>query len=255
MRYKALKSGWPWHLPFKVKSNGAVGFSIYGFLLMSTLENFLPISYHWAKILAPPPPPPPQAHPYPGPIFLKIGVTSCSDITLTEWQAGLHSVRISLVHTRSIRTASANFQETWCVYVPQTNKQREILVKPKDKIPMEQQSGVVYQLKCDNCDKIYIGETSRSLGTRYKEHTAGRHTRTAVGEHLDNTGHKSGPKEAKIFVILDKEDHVSRRRIKDAIIIHQGRPGRNRDTGLDIPAVILQLVSHDSEGPCDTNGH
>ncbi len=87
---------------------------------------------------------------------------------------------------------------------------------------------------------------------RYKEHTAGRHPRTAVGEHLDDTGHKCSLKEAKI---LDKEDQVSRRRIKEAIRIHQGRPALNRDTGLDIPAVILQLVSYDPEGSCDTNGH
>ncbi len=26
-------------------------------------------------------------------------------------------------------------------------------------------------------------------------------------------------------------------------------------SSLDIPAVILQLVSHDPEGSCDTNGH
>ncbi len=58
-------------------------------------------------------------------------------------------------------------------YHKPTNKLREILVKPKDKIPMEQQSGVVYQLKRDNCDKMYIEEASRSLGTRYEEHTAG----------------------------------------------------------------------------------
>ncbi len=101
---------------------------------------------------------------------------------------------------------------------------------------MEQQSGVVYQLKCDNCDKIYIGETSRNLGTRYKGHTTGRHPGTAVGEHLDNTGHMCSLKEAKI---LDKEDHVSRRRIKEAIRIHHGGAELNRDTGLDIPAVIL----------------
>ncbi len=88
-------------------------------------------------------------------------------------------------------------------------------MKPKDKTPMEQQrGGGVYQLNCNNCNKMYIGETSRSLGTRYKEDTAGRHPRTAVGEHLDDTGHKCSLKEAKI---LDKEDQLSRRRIKEAI--------------------------------------
>ncbi len=45
---------------------------------------------------------------------------------------------------------------------------------------------------------------------------------------------------------------VSSRRTKKAIRIQQGRPGLNKDTGLDIPAVILQLVSKDPEGSCDT---
>ncbi len=101
--------------------------------------------------------------------------------------------------------------------------------------------------------KRTLGKRAEAWGQlRYKEHTAGRNPRTAVGEHLNNTGHKCSLKEAKI---LDNEDQVSRRRIKKAIRIHQGRPGLNRDTGLDIPAVILQLVSHDPEGSCDTNGH
>ena len=90
------------------------------------------------------------------------------------------------------------------------------------------------------------------MGQDTKEHTTGRHPRTVVGEHLDSTGHKCSLKEAKI---LDKEDHVSRRRIKEAIRIHQGRPELNSDTGLDIPAVIFELVTHVPEGSCDTNGH
>ncbi len=111
----------------------------------------------------------------------------------------------------------------------------------------------VFFVSCPQASaRMYVGETSRSLETRYKDHTAGRHPRTAVGEHLDNTGHKCSLKEAKI---LDKDYHVSRRRIKEAIRINEGRPGLNRDTDLDIPAIILQLVSHDPEGSCDTNGH
>ena len=73
-----------------------------------------------------------------------------------------------------------------------------------------------------------------------------------MGEHLDNTGHQCSLKDAKI---LDKEDHVSRRKIKEEIRIHQEKSELNRNTGLDIPAVILQLVSHDPEGSCYTNGH
>ena len=59
----------------------------------------------------------------------------------------------------------------------------------------------------------------------------------------------------RVKIMVEKEGQVSRRRIKEAIRKHQGRPELNRDTGRDIPAVIRQLASHDPEGLCDTNGH
>ena len=40
----------------------------------------------------------------------------------------------------------------------------------KDKIPQELQSYVVYKFKCGCCGATYIGETSRHLPTRIKEH-------------------------------------------------------------------------------------
>ncbi len=51
MRYKALKSEWPWLWPFKsfkVKSNGAVGLSVYEFLLVSN-SNHMSISHRFNK--------------------------------------------------------------------------------------------------------------------------------------------------------------------------------------------------------------
>jgi hypothetical protein len=35
---------------------------------------------------------------------------------------------------------------------------------------MEETAEVIYQVPCKNCDKIYIGETGRKLGTRISEH-------------------------------------------------------------------------------------
>ena len=36
----------------------------------------------------------------------------------------------------------------------------------KDVLPMEQRSGKVYEIPCSTCDKSYIGETIRRLGSR-----------------------------------------------------------------------------------------
>ena len=45
-----------------------------------------------------------------------------------------------------------------------------ILKKPKDKIEKEASRGVVYKIKCKDCDSVYVGQTSRALKTRVKEH-------------------------------------------------------------------------------------
>ena len=49
-------------------------------------------------------------------------------------------------------------------------KIRSMVVHAKDKIPKDRTNGVVYQVPCKNCDQVYIGETSRALGTRITEH-------------------------------------------------------------------------------------
>ena len=49
---------------------------------------------------------------------------------------------------------------------------KNLLVSPKDKDPMVNQSGAIYRYQCGDlgCDDEYIGETSRTFGERYKEH-------------------------------------------------------------------------------------
>ena len=42
--------------------------------------------------------------------------------------------------------------------------------KPKDKIEKEATRGIVYKIKCKDYDCVYIGQTSRTLKSRVKEH-------------------------------------------------------------------------------------
>jgi hypothetical protein len=44
-----------------------------------------------------------------------------------------------------------------------------ILKRPKDKFSEDLSTGVVYKIKCKDCEKVYIGQTSRALKTRTKE--------------------------------------------------------------------------------------
>jgi len=45
-----------------------------------------------------------------------------------------------------------------------------ILKKPKDKFNQDLSTGVVYKINCKHCEKLYIGQTSRALRSRTKEH-------------------------------------------------------------------------------------
>ena len=64
---------------------------------------------------------------------------------------------------------------------------RQLLVKPKDRVPMDKRAAVVYQIPCANCPAIYVGQTGRCLGKRIKEHQqaveAGNCANLALAEH------------------------------------------------------------------------
>ena len=56
----------------------------------------------------------------------------------------------------------------WTSFQP-TNTLQQVLVRPKDPVPKENRSGVIYQIPCSRCPQTYIGQTSRTLGQRLKE--------------------------------------------------------------------------------------
>ena len=47
---------------------------------------------------------------------------------------------------------------------------KRILVHPKDKCRPQQNSGVVYQVPCKDCECIYTGQMETRYGMREKEH-------------------------------------------------------------------------------------
>ena len=74
-----------------------------------------------------------------------------------------------------------------------------ILVSPKDKDPMVNQSGAIYWYQCGDlgCDDEYIGETSRTFGERYKEHLK---PPSAIHHHSIQTGHTTNQNNFQIIV-------------------------------------------------------
>jgi Reverse transcriptase (RNA-dependent DNA polymerase)/GIY-YIG catalytic domain len=71
------------------------------------------------------------------------------------------------------------------------------LVNLKDKREDEMKSGI-YQIECEDCDEVYIGQSRRRVQERWKEHDAAyrlnQPRKSAVAEHAIVSGHKIGEK-------------------------------------------------------------
>ena len=123
------------------------------------------------------------------------------------------------------------------VHARPTNTIRSHLVHPKDKTNKIDQSGVIYQIECQDCDQSYIGETERNLHKRLKEH---KRESSPVGEHLAHSHHCF--KEENVNV-LDKDSRWFQRGVKEAIHIAANNPTLHRDRGRHhLPAVSNSLV-------------
>ena len=104
---------------------------------------------------------------------------------------------------------------------------KTLLVSPKDKDPMVNQSGAIYWYQCGDphCDDEYIGETSRTFGERYKEHLKAP---SAIHDHSSQTGH---PTSHNNFHIIGREGHNLARNIKESIYIRVNIPTLNNNLG------------------------
>ena len=104
---------------------------------------------------------------------------------------------------------------------------KQLLTKPKDRDPKGQKSGVIYSYQCGNiaCSEEYIGETSRTLGKRYKGHLK---QPSPIHVHIQQTRHSPT---ANNFNIIGREDQDLARTIKEAIYISVKNPTLNRNIG------------------------
>ena len=104
---------------------------------------------------------------------------------------------------------------------------KQILMKPKDKDPKDSKSGVIYSYQCPHldCNEEYIGETSRTLGERRKEHL---NQPSPIHGHSQTTGHFI---ENNNFNIIGRMDWGQARTIKESIYIRVNNPTLNQNIG------------------------
>ena len=93
---------------------------------------------------------------------------------------------------------------------------KNVLVSPKDKDPMESNTGAIYWFQYGDlaCDEEYTEGTSRTFGERFKEHLK---EPSPIHNHNHNTGHITTQDN---FPNNREEDHGIARTIKKSIYIN-----------------------------------
>jgi len=97
----------------------------------------------------------------------------------------------------------------------------------KDNIKeIQEQSLVVYKIKCQTCNEIYIGKTERILAHRIKEHNSkNKSIESAIQSHKkENPTHII---DASVIEIIDKADNNFKLMLKEMLHINKLKPMLN----------------------------
>ena len=109
-----------------------------------------------------------------------------------------------------------------------SNKFNQIIRLGKDKYQKNEKSHVVYKINCCDCDASYVGQTSRKLIIRSKDHASDckfKRDRSVLHEHIANTNHKIDFNNIKI---LDQEQNLKKRLLSEMLHIHSQHNSLNR---------------------------
>ena len=150
------------------------------------------------------------------------------------------------------------------VVKPQTTL-KQVLGHLKDKVVKQKNVGVVYKIPCNQCEKVYIGETGRQLETRITEHkkeavkisdrnftrstrtaSTNEHHKSAITDHVCQNNHIMNWEASEI---VEHERDKFKRWIKESICIRLNTPTMNRDKGAYQPSPIwTQVISTPKPG-------
>ncbi len=114
---------------------------------------------------------------------------------------------------------------------------------PKDKIAKDQKTGMVYQIKCADCEASYVGETERNVKKRMSEH---QRSASPVGHHMDYRKHSFSCDNVSV---LHQEAGWFHRGVTEAIHITRTDPMLNRDQGLH----TRPNINHEVIKSCDSS--
>lgn len=127
------------------------------------------------------------------------------------------------------------------------NQLRNLLGNTKDKIMDPNQKSGIYEIKCTDCDSYYVGQSRRSIETRFKEHLAyfrsTRDSKSSVADHMLTTGHLQYSYELRLLKSIQNPQHLD---AWESMFISQYKKRRkklmNSDNGpIDSPLIRTNI--------------
>ena len=108
-----------------------------------------------------------------------------------------------------------------CSVIMTTKKMKFALPSLKPQVPRMLQSNVVYKICCPRCNSSYVGQTTRHLQRRFKEHTGNR---GPVKTHFENC---SVTPDNTYINIIGRADTLTRLLTLEALFIKEISPVLN----------------------------
>lgn len=124
------------------------------------------------------------------------------------------------------------------------NKLSDLLGSTKDKRENLKQSGI-YRIKCSDCDKVYIGQTKRTVEARFKEHLASikkKETyRSAFAAHAVENIHLNT--NVNDVDLVKRVTDYRRLDAYECVYIHNTENTLNLDNG-NIDSILFSLIDN-----------
>jgi predicted GIY-YIG superfamily endonuclease len=141
------------------------------------------------------------------------------------------------------KLVSENFSDTKLIvaFKPPSDLGKQFPFKDK----VDQETLVVYHIKCKNCNANYIGKTLRNINKRISEHQ----TRdTAISRHAEEHNHEFDFENVEI---IDKADNNRQLELKEMLHIRKHRPTLNTQENSELFTLIIRNVQKANDITCD----
>ena len=151
--------------------------------------------------------------------------TSTNDTSTIYFK--LPFLNISNFTQRKVRMLAKKYCKNLNIKLAFSSFKIKNLITVKDCVPRSLRSCVVYKFICAGCNSVYIGETSRHLSTRVREHLF-TDKNSHIFKHLKSSSTCKDACGEGCFRVLDSASSHHNLRIKEALHIMWERPNLNK---------------------------